>query len=145
MLNRSYYWLILALSIPAFLWLIPDAVDGLALSFQPNDVLARTTSSTGFGLIPLPFTAENYAALFRFGQTPLWFLNSAIVALGMTLGRAGRSRPRRATRWRGWSFPSSATLALICLVGLMVAEQAVFISPLYTMFADLGWHNSYHA
>ena len=26
----------------------------------------------------------------------------------------------------------------------MVPEQAVFI-PLYTMFADFGWHNSYHA
>jgi multiple sugar transport system permease protein len=26
----------------------------------------------------------------------------------------------------------------------MIPEQAVFI-PLYTMFADLGWHNSYHA
>jgi multiple sugar transport system permease protein len=33
---------------------------------------------------------------------------------------------------------------VLCLVGLMVPEQAVFI-PLYTMFADLGWHNSYHA
>jgi multiple sugar transport system permease protein len=105
-MNRSYYWLITALSIPAFLWLIPT-LWMVSLSFQPNEVLARTTSTTAFGLIPLPFTAENYAALFSFGQTPLWFLNSAIVALGMTLA-CSRSRPRRATRWRGWTSRSSA-------------------------------------
>merc|ERR1711991_825060 len=41
-------------------------------------------------------------------------------------------------------FPFKSTLTVLCLIGLMVPEQAVFI-PLYTMFADLGWHNSYQA
>jgi ABC-type glycerol-3-phosphate transport system permease component len=50
-MNRSYYWLITALSIPAFLWLIPT-LWMVSLSFQPNEVLARTTSTTAFGLIP---------------------------------------------------------------------------------------------
>ncbi len=142
MLNRSYYWLIVALSIPAFAWLVPT-IWMVSLSFQPNDVLARTTSSTALGLVPIPFTADNYAALFTFGQTPLWFFNSVIVSLGMTLGvllvstTAGFALARL-------KFPFKTSLTVLILIGLMVPEQAVFI-PLYTMFADFGWHNSYHA
>ena len=141
-MNRSYAWLVIALAIPAFLWLVPT-LWMVSLSFQPNDVLARTTSSTALGLVPLPFTLENYAALFAFGQTPWWFLNSIIVAGGMTLGvlvlstTAGYALARL-------DFPFKAAITLACLIGLMVPEQAVFI-PLYTMFADFGWHNSYHA
>lgn len=141
-MNRSYAWLVTALAIPAFLWLVPT-LWMVSLSFQPNDVLARTTSSTALGLVPLPFTLENYAALFAFGQTPWWFLNSIIVAGGMTLGvlvlstTAGYALARL-------DFPFKSAITLACLIGLMVPEQAVFI-PLYTMFADFGWHNSYHA
>ena len=41
-------------------------------------------------------------------------------------------------------FRFKRVVVVICLVGLMIPEQAVFI-PLYTMFADFGWHNSYQA
>lgn len=142
MLNRGYYWLVTALSIPAFVWLVPT-IWMVSLSFQPNDVLARTTSSTALGLVPVPFTAQNFADLFTYGDTPLWFLNSVLVSLGMTLGvllvstTAGFALARL-------SFPFKGPLTLLILLGLMVPEQAVFI-PLYTMFADFGWHNSYHA
>ncbi|MCY4190800.1 MAG: carbohydrate ABC transporter permease [Rhodospirillaceae bacterium] len=141
-MNRRYCWLIIGLSIPAFLWSVPT-IWMVSLSFQPNDVLARTTSSTAFGLIPIPFTTENYAALFAFGHTPRWFLNSLIVATGMTAAvlvvsaSAGYALARL-------EFPGRTLITTICLVGLMVPEQAVFI-PLYTMFADLGLHNSYPA
>jgi multiple sugar transport system permease protein len=140
--NRSYAWLIVMLAIPAFIWLVPT-LWMVSLSFQPNDVLARTTATTWFGLVPIPFTAQNYADLFAFGQTPMWFLNSVIVAGGMTLAvllvstTAGYAFARL-------EFPAKRTLLVLTLLGLMVPEQAVFI-PLYTMFSDLGWHNSYHA
>ena len=141
-MNKAYYWLIIALSNPAFLSLVPTLwMD--SLSFQPNEVLARTTSTTFFGLIPLPFTAENYSALFAFGQTPWWFLNSVIVAVGMTLGVLAVSTTAGYALAR-LEFPFKKMIVVICLIGLMVPEQAVFI-PLYTMFADFGWHNSYHA
>lgn len=140
--SRSYVWLVIALSIPAFLWLIPT-IWMVSLSFQPNDVLARTTASTALGLVPVPFTAGNYAALFTFGQTPLWFMNSIIVAVGMTLGVLAVSTTAGYVLAR-LDFPFKRPVILMCLVGLMVPEQAVFI-PLYTMFADFGWHNSYHA
>ena len=142
MLNRRYVWLVAALSVPAFIWLVPT-IWMVSLSFQFNDVLARTTSATALGLIPVPFTAENYAALFSFGQTPMWLLNSIIVALGMTLGVLAVSTTTGYALAR-LEFPMKAPLTILCLVGLMVPEQAVFI-PLYTMFADFGWHNSYHA
>jgi multiple sugar transport system permease protein len=140
--TRSYAWLVIVLAIPAFLWLIPT-LWMVSLSFQPNEVLARTTNTTAFGLIPIPFTTENYAALLTFGETPKWFLNSVIVAGAMTLGVLAVSTTAGYALAR-LDFPFKTPLTILCLIGLMVPEQAVFI-PLYTMFADLGWHNSYHA
>ncbi|SIT00336.1 multiple sugar transport system permease protein [Roseivivax lentus] len=139
MLNRSYYWLVTALAIPAFLWLVPT-LWMVSLSFQPNEVLARTTSSTFLGLVPIPFTAENYAALFAFGQTPMWFVNSIVVAVGMTLGVPAVSTTAGYALAR-LDFPFKTPIAVLCLIGLMVPEQAVFI-PLYTMFSDLGWRRT---
>lgn len=142
MVGRGYIWLVTALSVPAFLWLVPT-IWMVSLSFQPNEVLARTTSSTALGLVPVPFTVQNYADLFAFGQTPWWFLNSLIVATGMTVGVLAVSTTAGYALAR-LEFPGKRAVAALCLIGLMVPEQAVFI-PLYTMFADLGWHNSYHA
>ncbi|MCL1628551.1 carbohydrate ABC transporter permease [Roseibaca sp. V10] len=141
-MNRSYYWLVFAISIPAFLWLVPT-IWMVSLSFQPNDVLARTTSTTGLGLIPIPFTPDNYIALFQFGQVPMWFFNSLIVSAGMTLAVLAVSTTAGYALAR-LDFPMKGPIVVLCLIGLMVPEQAVFI-PLYTMFADWGWHNSYHA
>ena len=141
-MKARYYWLIMALAIPAFLWLVP-ILWMLSLSFQPNELLARTTSNTAFGLLPIPFTLDNYAALFSFGQTPRCFFNSIVVALGMTAGvilvssTAGYALARMNFRYK-------QAVTVFILIGLMVPEQAVFI-PLYTMFSDLRWHDSYHA
>ena len=141
-MNRGYYLLCMALAIPAFVWTVP-ILWMFSLSLQPNELLATNTSNVALGLIPVPFTLENYESLFSFGQTHFWFLNSFIVAGGMTLAvlllstTAGYAFARL-------NFPFKRPLLLFCLLGLMVPEQAVFI-PLYTFFADMGWHNSYHA
>ena len=141
-MNRGYYLLCMALAIPAFVWMVP-ILWMFSLSLQPNELLATNTSNVALGLIPVPFTLENYESLFSFGQTHFWFLNSFIVAGGMTLAvlvlstTAGYAFARL-------NFPFKRPLLLFCLLGLMVPEQAVFI-PLYTFFADMGWHNSYHA
>lgn len=142
MLNRNYYWLVICAAIPAFLWLVPT-LWMLSLSFQPNDVLTRTTASTALGLVPLPFTLQNYMDLFSFGDAPRWFMNSVLVAVSMTLGVLAVSTTAGYALAR-LDFPFKRVITLFCLIGLMVPEQAIFI-PLYTMFADLGWHNSYHA
>ena len=82
MLNRS----LLAYHRPChrFIWLVPT-IWMVSLSFGQM-TCSKNASTTTLSLVPIPFTADNYAALFAFGQTPTWFLNSVIVALGMTLG-----------------------------------------------------------
>lgn len=139
MRRSNQFWLIILLSVPAFIWSIPT-LWMLSLSLQPNDVLARTTSSTGLGLIPLPFTLENYWALLTYGSTPQWFLNSLLVATGMTFGVLAVSTTAGFALAR-LKFPYKRIVIFVCLLGLMVPEQAVFL-PLYIMFADFGWHNS---
>lgn len=131
-----------ALTIFAALWLIP-IVWMVSMSLQPNDLLARTTSNTALGLLPVPFTLDNFQRLFTLGLTPRWFLNSMIVATAMTAlvltlsTLAGYAFARIPFKGR------NAVYAFV-LAGLVVPEQAIFI-PLYTMFADWGWHNGYAA
>ncbi len=140
--SRRYQWTVIALAIPAFLWLVPT-LWMVSLSFQPNEVLNVTTANTALGLIPIPFTVDNYVSLFAFGGTHIWFLNSLIVAGAMTLGvlvlstTAGYAFARL-------DFPGKNAAFVFCLLGMTVPEQAVFI-PLYTMFAGFDWHNTHHA
>ena len=69
--------------IAALIWSIPFWWI-LSLSFQPNDILQKTTSNTALGFIPFPFTFENYYLLW--GQSFFdWFINSAIIAVTMTV------------------------------------------------------------
>ncbi|MEQ8965664.1 MAG: carbohydrate ABC transporter permease [Azospirillaceae bacterium] len=141
--QRRLYWIAMALlAVPAVIWLIPT-VWMVSLSLQPNDLLARTTSNTALGLLPVPFTLENYARLFAHGETPRWFVNSFIVAGGMTAAVLALS----ATAGYAFArlrFPGKTVLFAVVVGGLMIPEQAVFI-PLYTMFADWQIHNTYPA
>ncbi len=131
-----------ALSLLALLWIIP-VLWMLSLSLQPDTLLARTTSNTALGLIPIPFTWENYLRLFTFGHTPRWFLNSVVVTSATTLlvltfsSMAGYALARIPFRGRALVYP-------LVLAGLVIPEQAVFV-PMYTMFADWRLHDTYFA
>ena len=48
-MNRGYDWLVTRLAVPAVIWLVPT-IWVVSLSFQPNEVLVRTTSSTALGV-----------------------------------------------------------------------------------------------
>ena len=134
--------LTLLLVLAAVVWLVP-IVWMLSLALQPNELLARTTSNVAWGLVPWPFTLENLTFVLSQGLTPRWFLNSAIVSGSMTLlvlalsSMAGYAFARI-------RFPGRRIIYPLVLAGLVIPEQAVFI-PLYTMFADWGWHNGYAA
>ena len=125
--------LTLLLVLAALVWLVP-IVWMLSLALQPNDLLARTTSNVAWGLVPWPFTLDNLTFVLSQGLTPRWFLNSAIVAVSMTLlvlalsSMAGYAFARI-------RFPGRRIIYPLVLAGLVIPEQAVFI-PLYTMFAD---------
>jgi multiple sugar transport system permease protein len=88
-----------------------------------------------------PYTGENYAAIFGNSSTMRWLLNSAIVALGQTVGvlilasLAGYGFSRL-------EFPFRRTLFVIVLLGLAVPSQAVIL-PQHQLFAWLHLHNSY--
>jgi len=132
-------WLVVTVTCAAIVWLVP-IVWMFSLSLQPNDLLARTTANTALGLIPWPFTLENYRAILSIGDTPRWFLNSLFVAglstslvlISSTL--AGYAFARVPFKGRRWIYP-------LVLAGLMVPEQVVFI-PLYVFFSDMNAHNS---
>ena len=137
--NSSIF--IMLMAIPAFIWLVP-ILWMLSLSFQPNTLLQLTTTDTAFGLIPAQFTLDNYGAVLTLSHTPRWFLNSVVVAAMTTIGVVLVAAPAGYAFAR-MNFPLKTPLLVLCLMGMAIPEQAIFI-PLYTMFADLGWHNSYH-
>lgn len=139
--KRNQVLFYLMLGLPAFIWLLPT-VWMLSLSLQPNALLARTTSNTLLGIVPLPFTLDNYLNLLTHGQILTWFFNSFMVAFGMTLGVLVLSTTAGFAFAR-LQFAGKKVLLVFILLGLMIPEQAVFI-PLYTMFSDYGWHNSIH-
>ncbi len=126
---------LIAIGVCAFIWLVP-MLWVLAMSFKPNEVLMRSTA----GLLPVPFTLENFADILAASSTPMWLLNSTIVAVSMTAltlvlsSLAGYAFARIPFKGRN-------VLFVVVLAGLTVPEQAVFI-PLHTMFADWGMHNT---
>jgi multiple sugar transport system permease protein len=137
--NRALLWLFFGgLALLAALWIIP-IVWMLSMSLTPNDVLQIRTS----GLIPSSWTLENYTRLLSVSAVPRWFLNSAIVSGGTTLGTlilsslAGYALARIPFKGRNVMF-------VFILAGLMVPEQAVFI-PLHTMFSEWDLHNTHIA
>lgn len=126
---------LIVIGICAFVWLIP-MLWVLAMSFKPNEVLMRSTE----GLLPIPFTLENFADILSTSATPQWLLNSVIVAVSMTIlvlilsALAGYAFARI-------PFKGRKVMFVVVLAGLTVPEQAVFI-PLHTMFSDWGMHNT---
>ena len=137
--TKTPVWLIVTISLLAAFWLIP-VLWMFSLSLQPNDLLSRTTANTFLGLVPIPFTLDNYKAILDVGDTPRWFLNSLIVSGTSTLlvlatsTLAGYAFARIPFYGRRVVYP-------LVLAGLMVPEQVVFI-PLYLFFSDLDAHNS---
>jgi multiple sugar transport system permease protein len=131
-------WLRLVLIVVAGLWLVP-LIWTVSMSLMPNDVLHRQVA----GLIPSPLTFRNYHDILQVSAAPRWMLNSAIVAVAMTVltlvtsAMAGYVFARIPFRGRGVVF-------VAVLAGLMVPGQALIL-PLHTMFAAWGMHNTHVA
>lgn len=126
---------LLGVALLALVWLGP-MLWVLALSFKPNELLmARTDVFLG-----PPYTAENYGDILQASLVFRWLGNSAIVALGQTLGvlllssLAGYGFART-------EFPGRRWLYGLVLFGLAVPSQAIFI-PLHRMMAGLDLQNT---
>ena len=68
--------------IACLIWFTP-VVWVISLSFQPNELLQKTTTNTLFGFFPYPFTLKNYIQMWS-SNFDIWVMNSLIVALCAT-------------------------------------------------------------
>ena len=122
----------------AILWVVPVAWVVL-LSFKPNSELMLSTGSA----FRLPYTLKNYSDILATSGVFAWFLNSVIVATGLTVATlvlcslAGYGFART-------EFPFKNVIFVIVLLGLAIPEQAVIIAR-HQMFTDWRLHNTYFA
>jgi multiple sugar transport system permease protein len=137
---RAYRILAAILCVGAFIWSVPT-IFMLSLSLQSDENLIVSTTNVAFGLVPWPFTLENFVRLLSYDETPRWFFNSLFVSLVSTVfvlllsSLAGYAFARL-------RFAGRDVVYALVLAGLMIPSEGVFIS-LYTMFADWQLHNTY--
>lgn len=124
------------LGILAVVYISPFLVQ-VATSFKTEQEAALNPIS----LIPQTFTTAAYERLFLHSDFPLWFANSAIVTVCVTIGRvffvslAGYALARLSFRGRGVIF------ALV--VGVMAVPTVVLLIPKFLVLNQLGLYDSY--
>ena len=120
----------------AVLYIAPFLID-VATSFKTEPEAASNPTS----LIPGTFTTAAYERLFLKSDFPLWFQNSAIVTVLVTLGRilfnsmAGYALARIPFRGR------TAVFAL--LIAVMAVPNVVLLIPRFLVVSQLGMFNTY--
>ncbi|MBN9213474.1 MAG: ABC transporter permease [Microbacterium sp. SCN 70-200] len=133
-LNQTALYVLLAAL--ALIYIYPFLVQ-VATSFKTE----QEAASDPISLIPQTFTFAAYERLFLHSDFPLWFANSAIVTICVTLGRvffvslAGYALAR--LRFRG----RSVVFALV--VGVMAVPAVVLLIPKFLVLRQLGLYDSY--
>lgn len=124
------------LALMALVYIYPFLVQ-VATSFKTEQEAALDPIS----LLPQTFTVAAYERLFLHSDFPLWFANSTIVTICVTLGRvffvslAGYALAR--LRFRG----RAVIFALV--VGVMAVPTVVLLIPKFLVLNQLGLYNSY--
>ena len=124
------------LIVLAIIYLFPFLVQ-VSTSFKPDAEATRNPIS----LIPSVFTWAAYETLFTRSDFPLWFMNSAIVTITVTLGRvffvslAGYALAR--LHWRG----RGVVFAMV--VAVMAVPGVVLLIPKFLVLNQLGLYDSY--
>lgn len=133
--KRWYIHLVLLLgavvTTAPLLWMI-------TMSLKP----ARLTYSPPY-LIPTVFEWSNYAAAWQAAPFARYYLNTAIMALGITLCQLLFSS-LAAYAFARLKFPGRDLLFLVVLGTMMVPIQ-VLIIPSYLIVKDFGWQNTFWA
>ena len=126
------------MSIFAAIWILP-LIWMFSLAFSSNEALQLNSNS----LTPIDPTVDNVVGVIQGGLTPRWMLNSVIVTGFTTIftlilsAMAGYAFARIPFRGKKVIYP-------LVLAGLMVPREAMFI-PLFLMFAEADYHNTYEA
>ncbi len=124
------------LAMLAIVYIYPFLVQ-LATSFKTGPDAAADPIS----LIPATFSTAAYERLFLHSDFPLWFANSAVVTVCVTVGRvffvslAGYALARLRFRGRGVVF------ALV--VAVMAVPTVVLLIPKFLVLNQLGLYDSY--
>lgn len=121
-----------------FIWLLP-AIWSISMSFRPETALRKSTE----GLLPIPFTIENYQHMLSSSKIPRWFFNSAVVTVTRTLLTLLVNVPA-AYAFARIPFKGSSFLFAVAMAGLMVPSQVTFI-PNFLLITSLNWQNTYNA
>jgi multiple sugar transport system permease protein len=127
------YALLAALAV---VYIFPFLIS-ISTSFKSNADAAANPLS----LVPATFTTEAYERLFLNSDFPLWFTNSVIVTLAVTVGRvlfdslAGYALARLPFRGRGVVFAG--------LVAVMAVPSVVLLIPKFLVINTLGIYDSY--
>ena len=126
------------LVILAIIYIFPFLVQ-VATSFKTDSEAA----SNALSLIPQTVTFAAYETLFGRSDFPLWFVNSTIVTVVVTLGRvffvslAGYALARLHFRGRG------AIFALVA--GVMAVPAVVLLIPKFLVLNQIGIYDTYAA
>lgn len=124
------------LVVLALLYIYPFLVQ-VATSFKTDPEAASAPVS----LVPQALTWQAYERLFLHSDFPVWFMNSAIVTIVVTLGRvffcslAGYALARLNFRGRGVVFAA--------LVAVMSVPAVVLLIPKFLVINQLGIYDSY--
>jgi len=128
--------LYLLLIVIAVIYIFPFLVQ-VATSFKTD----TEATSDPVSLIPSTITFAAYERLFTRSDFPLWFANSAVVTVLVTLGRvffvslAGYALARLRFRGRGVVFAM--------VVAVMAVPSVVLLIPKFLVLNQLGLYNSY--
>ena len=138
-LSRRVVWQILLyalLIVLALIYIYPFLVQ-VATSFKTEAEAAANPIS----LIPQTFTFAAYERLFGASDYPVWFANSAVVTICVTLGRvffvslAGYALARLHFRGRGIVFAA--------VIAVMAVPGVVLLIPKFLVINQLGMYDSY--
>ncbi len=124
------------LVVLALIYIYPFLVQ-IATSFKTD----AEAASDPVSLIPQTWTAEAYERLFLRSDFPVWFANSTVITLCVTLGRvffcslAGYALARLQFRGRGVVFAA--------VVAVMAVPSVVLLIPKFLVINQLGMYDSY--
>jgi len=120
----------LVLLVGPFLWMLLG-------SFRPDRELKQVPPSW----LPQHPTLSNYSDLLNTGNFPQYFLNSAVVAIAVTLGNL-LFCSMLGYAFAKLSFPGKRPLFAVVLATLMVPGVVTFV-PLFVLVSNLGMSNSF--
>lgn len=128
--------LYLVLTLIAIVYVFPFLIE-VATSFKTD----ADASADPLGLIPPTWTVLAYRQLLVQSDFPLWFMNSAIVTVAVTIGRtlfdsaAGYALARLQFRGRNALFAG--------LIAVMAVPGVVLLIPKFLVINQLGMFDSY--